>query len=73
MAAELHGWDSPDVRWMIDEGGADTFLEVGFGKVLTSLGKRIEKGVTWTAMPAASEVEEFLGKLGGRPSIRTAC
>lgn len=51
------------VRWMIDEGGVDTFLEVGFGKVLTGLGRRIETGVTWTAMPAAAEAEELLAEL----------
>lgn len=55
------------VRWMIDEGGADTFLEVGFGKTLTGLGKRIERSVTWAALPGADTAEEFLQGLRGRP------
>lgn len=52
------------VRWMIDEGGAETFLEVGFGKTLTGLGKRIDRDVKWAALPQAEAVEEFLQGLG---------
>ena len=52
------------VRWMVDAAGVDTFLEVGFGKVLASLGRRIERDLTWTAMPEPKAVEEFLVELG---------
>lgn len=48
------------VRWMIDHGEASTFLEVGFGNTLTGLGKRIDRGVRWAALPGADRVEEFL-------------
>ncbi len=54
------------IRWMIETAGVDTFLEVGFGKVLTGLGKRTEAEVTWTAMPPASEAEDLLRALGAR-------
>ena len=52
------------IRWMIDECEVETFLEVGFGKVLTALGKRIDKGVTWTATPQPDAAAEFLAQLG---------
>ena len=51
------------VRWLIDSGGVGTFLEVGHGKVLASLGRRIEKSLTWSAMPAPDAAEEFLAQL----------
>ncbi len=53
------------IRWMIEERAADTFVEVGFGKVLSSLGRRIDKEVRWLAMPAPIVVEEFLEQLRG--------
>ncbi|MEM7584817.1 MAG: ACP S-malonyltransferase [Acidobacteriota bacterium] len=53
------------VHWMIEEAGVDTFLEVGFGKVLSSLGKRIDRQIKWLAMPAPGALEEFLGGLQG--------
>lgn len=40
------------IRHLIDDLGVGSFLEVGPGKVLTGLGKRIDKGVRWTAAPA---------------------
>ncbi len=51
------------IRWMIDEAGVDTFLEVGHGKVLTGLGRRIDKTVAWKALPAPSKLEDLLAEL----------
>ncbi|MDH3404267.1 MAG: ACP S-malonyltransferase [Acidobacteriota bacterium] len=34
------------IRWMIDEGGVDAFVEIGPGAVLSGLIRRIERGVT---------------------------
>ncbi len=52
------------IRWMIDEAGIDTFLEVGHGKVLTGLGRRIDKTVAWKALPAPSAVGDLAAELG---------
>lgn len=52
------------IRWMIDERGVETFLEVGFGKVLTALGKRIDKGIQWTASPTPDTLGDALAELG---------
>lgn len=51
------------IRWMIDEGGVDAFLEVGFGKTLTGLGRRIDPGVRWIALPAPDAVLELLSEI----------
>ncbi len=53
------------VSWMIEQRRTDTFVEVGFGKVLTSLGRRIDTEVKWLAMPAPAAIEEFLEQLNG--------
>ena len=52
------------VRWMIEDGTVDTFLEIGFGKVLTALGKRIDKELTWTATPKPDALEDLFAQLG---------
>ncbi len=51
------------IRWMIDQGGIDTFVEVGFGNVLTGLGKRIDRGVTWKALPSPAATPDLLAEL----------
>ncbi len=51
------------IRWVIDEAGIDTFLEVGHGKVLTGLGRRIDKAVAWKALPAPSQLEDLISEL----------
>lgn len=51
------------VRHMIDEMGIGTFAEIGPGKVLFGLGRRIDRGPTWIAPPAAAGVDEFLAQL----------
>ncbi len=51
------------IRWMIDRGGVDTFLEVGPGKVLTSLGRRTDKSVAWRALPAPDALEDLIAAL----------
>ena len=50
---------SESIRWVIDEAGAETFLEVGPGVVLTGLGRRIEKAPRWLALTKFSVLEKL--------------
>ena len=52
------------IRWMIDRAGVEVFVEIGSGKVLTSLGKRIDKGVAWKPLPSPSALEDLVAELG---------
>ncbi|MEM1178396.1 MAG: ACP S-malonyltransferase [Acidobacteriota bacterium] len=61
--------DGP-VRWIEsiqamrgDAVGAQVFAEIGPGKVLTGLGKRIDRSATWLPSPGAADLDAFLEKL----------
>ncbi|MEM6795873.1 MAG: malonyl CoA-acyl carrier protein transacylase, partial [Acidobacteriota bacterium] len=49
---------SESVAGMI-EAGVTHFYELGPGKVLTGLGKRIDRSVSWAPSPAAEGLAEF--------------
>jgi len=53
------------VEWMAGEGGVETFAEIGTGKVLTVMLKRIVKDVTGTAVNSADAIEAFAETLRG--------
>ena len=50
-------------RWMI-KNGITSFVEVGAGKVLTGLNKRIDKDVQSISVESPDAIEEFLKDLG---------
>ncbi len=52
------------IRWMIDSAGVDTFVEIGPGKVLTGLGKRIDTGVAWKSVTSPEALEGLIAELG---------
>lgn len=52
------------IRHLIDHHGAKTFIEVGPGKVLTGLGKRIDREARWLALPAPDALAELVSELG---------
>ncbi|MFQ5971041.1 MAG: ACP S-malonyltransferase [Alphaproteobacteria bacterium] len=56
------------VRWRecvlaIRDRGVDTFAEVGAGKVLSGLARRIDRGLTATSVGGPAEIEAFLEQL----------
>lgn len=51
------------VGWMVQEAGAETFVEVGPGKVLTGLGRRIEREATWAALTDPKALDKLLTQL----------
>ncbi len=47
------------IRWMIEDG-AEIFVEVGPGTVLTGLGRRIDRDVQWFALPKPAALDKLL-------------
>ena len=52
------------VRWMAGEGGAEMFLEIGPGAVLTGLVKRIVPGVAAASLSEPEGLEAALAAAG---------
>jgi [acyl-carrier-protein] S-malonyltransferase len=52
------------VEWMAGEGGATRFVEVGAGRQLSGMVKRIAKDAETTAVGAPAELEAFARSLG---------
>lgn len=52
------------VRWLVGEGAVDELLELGTGKVLTGLAKRIAPEVAATALNAPADIEALVKALG---------
>jgi [acyl-carrier-protein] S-malonyltransferase len=52
------------VEWMAGEGGATRFVEVGAGRQLSGMVKRIVKDAETTAVGAPAELEAFARSLG---------
>lgn len=50
------------MRWILDRG-AERLLEVGAGRVLSGLGRRIERRAGWTPMPEPAEFESWAAEL----------
>jgi len=58
------------VRWVdivkaMKANGVDTIIEVGPGKVLTGLAKRIEKEMNSVSLSEAADLDKVLGVIGG--------
>ncbi|MCP4655019.1 MAG: ACP S-malonyltransferase [bacterium] len=54
-------WDD-SIRWMAEEGGVSSALEIGPGTILTGLGRRIASELRWTALPKPEALDKFLAK-----------
>lgn len=54
------------MRWMLGEGGAETFVEVGPGNVLTGLGRRIDREARWSSLPKPEALDKLLAGLATR-------
>ncbi len=73
MASQL---TSP-VRWRqtlhhLHEAGANTFLELGPGTVLTGMAKRTIKGATTAGVSTPADVDQLLEKLSNAPQVGRA-
>lgn len=53
------------IEWMAGAGGVETFAEIGTGKVLTVMLKRIVKSVSGTAVNSPDAIEAFANTLRG--------
>jgi len=53
------------VSWMAGEGGITEFLELGTGKVLTGLAKRIAPDAVATALNTPADIEAFVARVKG--------
>jgi [acyl-carrier-protein] S-malonyltransferase len=53
------------VSWMAGEGGVAEFLELGTGKVLTGLAKRIAPDAVATALNSPADIEAFVARVKG--------
>jgi [acyl-carrier-protein] S-malonyltransferase len=51
------------VQWLASEGGVTTFAELGAGKVLTGMGKRIAPDAQSVALNGAADFEAFAASL----------
>ena len=56
------------VRWresvlFMKDNGVDTFVEVGTGKVLSGLTRRIDRGLISTSIQGPNDIDEFLGSI----------
>jgi [acyl-carrier-protein] S-malonyltransferase len=52
------------IRWLTTDGGADRLAELGAGKVLTGLAKRIAPDVPAVSVGTPADVDAFLADLG---------
>ena len=53
------------LTWLTGEGGVDTLVELGAGKVLTGLAKRIAPGTTSFALQTPADIDEFVTAIAG--------
>jgi len=53
------------MRWLIDQAGIERLVEVGPGVVLTGLGRRIDRGVRWSALAKPAALDKLLDEHNG--------